>query len=222
MAKDYIPRPNAKFDAFQQNIAKTVVANADDWQIPAEDVTELSDASVEYGKRYKAISNKETCTTSQRSAHNNFRTDYEKQLRKFVNRFLRDNAKVSHSQLVGMDIKVRGKKRGSRSAITDVVSFHVAAMDGCRAKFYCRIPNHLGAASLHPEADGVEIRYTIGDKPVDCRDCPHVLVAKKAQVLIQLDLSVPGKIIYAFARWVNLSNPNLSGPYSVMAHVMLH
>ncbi len=222
MAKDYIPRSNSAFNNFQQIMVKAVVANVSDWGIVAGDAAELSDASVKYGNRYKIISNKQGCTTAQRTAHNTFRKVYEKQIRNFVNRHLRDNNSISHSQLLGMGIKVKGKKRGSRSAITDSINLHLVASDGCRVKFYCRQPHHDGAASLHPEADAVEIRYALENKPVSWKDCPHVMTSKKAHVFLELDQAMLAKNIYAYARWVNLSNDKLSGPYSTMAWVMVH
>ncbi len=151
-----------------------------------------------------------------RHDHNAFRNEFEKQIRRFVNRYLRDNKNADQSVLSSLGIKQMGKKRRSRSAIATHVDLMIKAGDGCRVKFYCRQPNHDGAASLHPEANAVEIRYALGTKPVDFTQCPHVIVSTKAHVWLNLEPEMAGKNIYAFARWVNLSNANLSGPYGNM------
>ena len=222
MAKDYIPRAHSKFNILQQNITKAVVANAAAWNIPLLEVTALQTASVQYAYLFKVISNRSSCTTAQRQAHTEFRSNYEKQIRKLVNGYLRDNKNIDSSELTGMGIKVRGKRRSSKSAITTAVELFAVATDGCRVKFYCRIEKHDGKASMHPESDAVEIRYALENKPQNVSQCPHSLVSKKAHVRIEPDITLRGKYLFAFARWVNLSNSSFSGPWGNMATVMLH
>ena len=159
MAKDYIPRANVKFNLFQQNLVKPVVLNAATWGIPIAEANALAGASAVYGDLYKAISTKQSCTTAQRDAYKIFQSKYEKQIRKFVNAHLRDNKNIDHDKLMIMGVKVRGKKRKSRSAIADTVLLLIEANTGCRIRFICRLPEHEGKTSLHPEADGVERRY---------------------------------------------------------------
>lgn len=222
MAKDYIPRGKNEFFTFQQALVTTITNNAAAWNLPAADVSDLSGASAEYATLYTITGNKKNCTTTQREEHDMFRKVYEKQIRKFVNRFLRDNPDTNAAVLRSAGIKQMGKLRRSRAAISVGIDLSGKAMEGCRVKFYCRIPNHDGAASLHPEADAVEIRYALDKQPANYGECPHSIIIKKAHPVLEFDYAMLGKRIYAFARWVNLTKANHSGPYGNMATVILH
>jgi len=222
MAKDYIPRGKNEFFTFQQALVTTITNNAAAWNLPAADVSDLSGASAEYTTLYTITGNKKNCTATQREEHNKFRTAYEKQIRKFVNRFLRDNPDTNAAVLHSAGIKQMGKLRRSRAAITVGVDLSGKAMEGCRVKFSCCIPHHDGGASLHPEADAVEIRYSLDKRPAHADECPHSIIIKKAHPVLEFDYAMLGKYVYAFARWVNLSKANHSGQYGNMFTVMLH
>jgi len=222
MAKDYIPRGKNEFFTFQQALVTTITNNATAWNLPAADVSDLSGASAEHKTLYQITGNSKHCTATQREDYNKFRTAYEKQIRKFVNRCLRDNPDASASVLRSAGIKQMGKLRRSRSKIDTAVDLYAKSMEGCRVKYYCRIQNHDGKASLHPEADAVEIRYAIGTRPANYAECPHSVIIKKAHPVLVLNENLHGQFIYAFARWVNLTKPDHSGPYGNMVMAMLH
>ncbi|MCW5908895.1 MAG: hypothetical protein KIS94_13610 [Chitinophagales bacterium] len=82
-------------------------------------------------------------------------------------------------------------------------------------------------ASLHPLADGVELRYTIlkentGNNPPDPEregdgmptpeKCTHSQLSSTALIHLTFTTDLLGKRIIGFARWINLTNPaNNSG-----------
>ncbi len=213
MPKDYIPRPNAQFNIFQKNLVQHTVANAVAWNIPAGEVNALAAASATYGNLYKIISNKGDRTKSQVLEHNLFRKTYEADLRKFVNNFLRNNEALTAGELTNMSIPQRSKKRSSRSAITDSPVLIVESIPGAYLRFLCRRQNHEGRASIHPESDGVELRFSIGTEYLDYNHAQHILVRKHAHIRLPVKPEWRGKTLYAFARCVNLTDDSRSSPW---------
>jgi hypothetical protein len=222
MAKDYIPRPNAGFHQFQKNLVEMVVAKALAWNLPGGDVSTLATDSSTYANHFNIIGNKGNCTTSQRLAHDEFRTVYEKGLRLFVNGFLRGNKNISHDELSMMGIKVRCKKRKKRSAIDGQPVLWIVSQPGAFLKFYCRQEEHAGRASIHPEGDGVELRYNIGTPESNPNQMEHVLFSKKAHIRLSVKPEWRGKKIYACARWVNLSDQSRSSTWCDVVIQMIY
>lgn len=77
--------------------------------------------------------------------------------------------------------------------------------------------------SIHPLADGVEVRYAVVDssvipgspeEPSFALQAPHYIISKKAIFLLPLQADASAKRLYVFMRWINLSNPAYSGPWT--------
>ena len=222
MTRDYIPRPNADFNNFQHNIATKVAANAVAWNIPNAEVNALSSTSAAYGNIYNIISNKGSRTMWQVHEYNALRKTYEADLRKFVNSYLRNNKNIEAAAFTSMGIPQRGKRRKNRSAITDAPELIAQSVPGAFVRFWCRQQNHDGRASIHPESDGVEIRYSIGTEPVDFNHAQHTFVSKKAHIRLPVKLEWRGKNLYAYARWVNLADHNRSSGWSYVVVVQVY
>src|SRR5687767_15497553 len=95
MAKDYVPRAQGKFNEFQINIAKMVVAHGARWGLSNQVINDFKAESDKHGNAYKAISNKKTRTSSQVFTHQLNRKTFEQTLRNFVNEYLASNSKIS-------------------------------------------------------------------------------------------------------------------------------
>lgn len=213
MGRDYIPRPNAKYNEFQSNLAKKVVANAVAWKIPAEEVDAFQQASVKYGNLFRAISNKATRTKTQVQDHDEFRKTFEIDLRAFVNSYIRSNKNISPSEVAAMGIKRREKKRKHRAKIDTTPVLFIESKGGLRLRFVCRIESHYGKGSIHSESDGLEIRYIIGTKTFNAKEAKEIHFSKKAHFILEFAEEDRGKYIYVFARWKNQVNQSLSGPW---------
>lgn len=222
IAKDYIPRGNGEFDTFQLNIAKAVVANGTAWKIPADEVTALQSSSTQYGNLYKIISNKNNRTKSQVDAYNNFRKTYESDLRLFVNGFMRSNKNVPSSILSALGIKQRGRRRKQRSQIITAPIVFIHTLGSMRLKFLCRIESHIGKASIHPEADGIELRYIIGSEPQVAAEKLTHHFSKKAKFMMEFGDEHRGKKIYVYARWKNEVHEWQSGPWCRLVEAVIY
>ncbi len=72
----------------------------------------------------------------------------------------------------------------------------------------CYIPHELGA-------EAVEIAYILGDAVITDPNAGTTKVeSKRSRVVLNLDPATRGKKITYFIRWINISFPNLNGPWS--------
>lgn len=86
---------------------------------------------------------------SQVKEHDVFRKTYEKDLRQFVNRYLRSNKNIGTSDMIGLGVKVRGKKRGHRTKMETTPEVFIESVPGAWLKFVCRVEGKEGKASIH-------------------------------------------------------------------------
>ena len=214
MARDYIPRKADNFNIFQGNLAKAVSANAAAWKIPADEVTTLTGSSAQYTKLYEATSNIPNRTHVDAVKHTDFRNDFEKYLRHFVNAYIRSNKLIDDPAKSALGIKVRGKRRGHLTQIDDTVLLILEPMGGALMRVRCRVPSAEGKPRLHHQAHGVEIAFSVGTQPAHPDAAEKRVIKKRAQFLLHLAENQRGQMLYAFARWVNLTNEELSGPWN--------
>jgi hypothetical protein len=85
----------------------------------------------------------------------------------------------------------------------------------------CRREEEAGRAALHPESDGLELRYIIGTKPSNVEATSHYLISTKATFVVTFKSEDKGKYIFAFARWKNFKDDTLSSGWSDMITVMI-
>lgn len=222
MAADYIPRRNADFANFQRNIVNKVSANASAWVIPLAEVGELAVASGKYNNHYKNISNKGERTMVQVAAHDAERKKFEKQLRQFVNGFIRGNTKITTEQMADMGLAHRRQKRKVREQMNESPEVSLVLLGGMQVKIFCRQQNHDGKASVHPEADGIELRYSLGTPVSHASQATEVLFTKKAKNLLRLPIEAQGKKLYVFTRWLNLTHPERSSPWSEVRETVVY
>ncbi len=221
MPADFIPRKNLDFATFQHNLVNQVVAHAAAWGISAGSVAELVAASGKYTHHYNAISNKGERTMAHVAGHNQERKNFEKTLRQFVNAYIRGNTQINEEQMAGMMLRHRRKKRTVREYIHHAPEVWIQVKGGMVVKIYCRQVNTAGKAAVHPEADGIELRYSLGTAATRAAQATEVLFTKKAKNKIQLPLTQQGKKLYLFARWLNLTTPDRSSPWSEVQEAMV-
>jgi hypothetical protein len=204
MAKkpDYIPRRNSLFDLWQKNYVSMVSTNAVAWVIPATEVTALTAAQGVYQPFYDAITDKKTATLSQKEAHRAQRKIYEKVLRDFNKSFTANNKNIPLQKKIELQITIPDTTRSKRVQVNDVVVSSVKSIGGGQIEFKCMRSNDATRSSLHPDADAVEVRYSIDVNPASWADCLNTFTSSKSKFTITLDPSAIGKRIYYFLRWI--------------------
>jgi hypothetical protein len=121
------------------------------------------------------------------------------------------------------------KTRTAKGKITDSAYVNISAMGGGFMKFRVRIAEDASRASMHPEADFIEVKWLVlndnpsvpGPVPTPPAQIPTVdqannyAISKKALFVLELGNNLAGKYILAFVRWANASNPANNGPWSL-------
>ena len=214
----YIPLKDGDFFNFQHNLVNIVVANKTDWNIPDDAVTALVNRRQEYETLYKKASNKMARTSGDVLAHRQCRKIYEKEIRIFANSHIRYNDKMTDKDRQDVGVPPRDTKPSPRPKITDIPFIGLTNMGGGAIEVRCRTETDQTRDSMHPAADAIECRYVmipIGEKPPnDAETCAKFQTSKKARFIISCGAKNEGQRFYGFFHWVNLTNPENSGPWS--------
>jgi hypothetical protein len=135
-----------------------------------------------------------------------------------------------------LNLHERDTTHTPRGPITDIPIADARAIGGGAVKFRIRLTTDATRASKHPLADVIEMKYallpqpatgtaggtggttnpgtpspgtpaaTTPPPPASADDCSLNQFSKKAVFTVHYGASAPGKVLYCFFRWVNLSN----------------
>jgi hypothetical protein len=123
-------------------------------------------------------------------------------------------SKLTDADRNTLNLKKRDTVKTPRPKISDTAFVKVMGKPGALMQFTCRTNNDSSRASIHPDADGIEIVYNIGGtEPVSAKECTTTITSTKAKFQLQLDNSDSGKKFYGFARWKNNTDSNKSSPW---------
>ena len=213
------------FYAFQAKVVNMTVANAPAWGIPAPSVTALSTRRAAYEPLYAKAQEKKDRTAGDVDRHRQMRKIYEKEIQVFANAWLRSNPLVPRDRLIEMGIPPRDFEPTPRGKINTIPVVEGVPIGGGDIKTGCRVTRDQTRPSKHPLADGIEVRYTWVPKgempPEKPEDCKNTLFSKKAQFIIHCGPGNVGETFWGFFRWVNLTNPANSGPWSHAIKVVI-
>ncbi len=204
------------FFAFVNDTDTEITANGVTWSIPPAKVTEFHDMLVAYKPYFNAITNKKNRTSKQVQDHQEQRIVIEDYIEGFANQFLISNPAISNSEIELMGFNRRKGTKTTRPQIEAEVFAKMEAQASSKMLFICRTNSDSSRASLAKDANGVEVRYTIGTQPGSVNACKEKEISTKARFTLQLDADDAGKKIYAYLRWRNNSNPDKSGPWCDM------
>jgi hypothetical protein len=120
-----------------------------------------------------------------------------------------------------LNLKLRDTTLTRRGKINDTVTIELKSDAGSRVKVRCRLSEDATRASMHPLADGIEMKYKIGAAPATPEQCTNSMVSKKALFSMEAGMENAGQRLYAFFRYVNLTNPENNGPWGVLHNVII-
>jgi hypothetical protein len=110
MGNDYMPQNDAKFDVLQNNVYTTATANASQWGIQAQFITNLDAPRNRWIAAYAAFRNPATRTPAVIQEKNDAKADYMAVLRVFIQGQLLHNPNVSDASRRSMDLPVYDRK----------------------------------------------------------------------------------------------------------------
>lgn len=217
---DYIPRTDAEFDNWQNNLSQQSETNAIAWGIPDEVMTGFKAEKNNWTAAYAKASNKQNRTSADVNTKNETEAVYKKFIRGFAQQWLINNPKVSDSDRVRMNITV---KTGTRTPVPTPETFPIGTAD-----FSIRLQHTLAyydQASAHSNAKpegvhGCEVFMKAdGEMPASPGDYTYLGTCTASPYVVKFDSSKVGKTAYYLLRWVNSRGE--TGPWSTMISAMI-
>jgi hypothetical protein len=225
--RDYMPKKDDDFFNFQGNLVNKVVANKTTWSIPDAEVDALVSRRQEYEPLYHKSQVKQNRTSGDVFRHRDIRKTYEKEIREFVNAYIRYNPAITSDKKVGMSLTNPDTEPTPKPKISDIPIVGLEPKGGGDIEVYCRRETDQTRPSMHPDADVIEVRFAMlpihqQSQPGSGKreglpspeECPEVRISTKAHFFIQCGVKNAGQTFYGFFRWVNLTNPANSGSWS--------
>jgi len=207
---DFIPRPDAAFENFFRNLTDYVMDNAVRWgHIPAPDVVALELEFSRWNTAYQAtlVPHIPQLTAEK----NRVRTETERALRAFINRFLRWPP-VTDLERDTMGIRNWDTIRTPQPVPTTIPEIEA---DSSVIRVLSLRLRDFGATHWgKPEhIHGMELAWGIADaRPGDVSLLPHLETATANPIVLEFTEEERGSRVFFAARWVN--NTSQSGPWS--------
>ena len=210
MGSDFIPRPDAAFNIFYKNIVDYVILHCARWEhIPQDNVDELQ---AQFANKWEAAY-LPTLTPHYPQAtteKNRIRTESERALRAFINRFLRWPP-VTDLDRNKMGIRNWSSTRSPQPVPTSVPEIEVVPSV---IRQLCMRMRNAGAANWgKPDhVHHIQIAWDILDAPPQSiSSFSHFEVETASPIVINFEEHERGKHVYYAARWVN--NTAKEGPW---------
>jgi len=223
----FIPRKDDDFFNFQGSLVNKVVANKTTWAIPDAAVDALVSRRQEYEPLYHKSQVKQNRTSGDVFSHRDIRKTYEKEIREFVNAYIRYNPAITSDKKVEMSLTIRDTEPSPKPKINDIPVVYLEPKGGGDIEIYCRRETDQDRPSMHPDSDVIEVMFAMlpihppaqpgavkRDGFPSPEECPEVRTSTKAHFIIQCGYKNSGQRFYGFFRWVNLTNPANSGVWS--------
>ena len=203
------------FFNWQGKLVNKVVTNAVAWNIPPAKVTALSASRAVYEPLYTKAQEKDDRTKADVDRHRQARILYEKELRTFVNAYIRYNEDVPRDEKIAMGIPPRDLEPTPRGKIELVPYIFLKAIGGGVIEVRSQTEKDATRVSMLKTADGIECRWLLVPKgempPEGVDDAKKTVVSRKARFTIDCGDKNAGDSFYGFFRWTNTSVPANSG-----------
>jgi len=198
----YIPANAIDFLRFMSRVLEYVQLKLGFWlHIPAEALNKMWDVFQEYKNVVETT--EKTPTSSQLRERKRKQTSSEKQLRQFVNQYLRYDPVVTDFDRDEMGIPNRDTIRTNHTVVNEGVEFSVEpiAIRELLVKFWVRDADNMAKPKGY---DGAVIIWAVLDTPPDSFDqlTNHVLASRTPFKLL-FDIKESGKTVYIALAWQN-------------------
>ncbi len=218
----YIPNSDADFDEWQKNFLTHVEKGSSAWNIPNASVDALKALQTQWDTDYAAGGKHVDRTSSQQLKKTQTRDLYEKDIRGFVQEHIAFNSLITDDERRAMKVTVREEGHEARPPITTSPTVRATPLGGGRIKLECRVESDSSRTSMHPDADIVELRYSLDDPaPESPAQATNGFNSSRSNWSLQIDILEQGKRFYGFARWANTGDESKSGPWSERFQVIV-
>jgi hypothetical protein len=224
---DYIiARKDSLFNSYINNTADYLAAGAPATNgvrlgLTPTEVTAWDTRRDSWNTNYALYTDDNTRTKTITDTKNNQKDDFIDFATPLLNR-MATSAAITLADRNTLNLKERDTVSTARPAITTAPTVKAKAAAGATINFECRVESDSSRTSRHPDSDAAEVRYIVGTTPpANPAACTRSHISAKARFTLELDIADAGKKLYAFVRWVNLSDASKNGPWSAMVVVTI-
>ena len=224
-----VPRSDAQFDQYIQNSTTALLFAGPPTTWERLGITEEEkDVWVEMSDNwiiiYPQYTNSATRTKSITAQKNALKKAIINHVSPLLDKIASSSAITANDRVV-FNTPKRDRELTRRGKIDDIPYVGIKPTGGGDIKIRARVIQDGNRASRHPLSDGIEVKYQLVENsaagPGSPNDCSNSFISKKAQFILSLGPAQPGKKIYTFFRWVNLSNYANSGPWSTLLQTVV-
>ncbi len=104
---DILPPSDSDFDTLQAILVAAVILNAAGWNIPATEITKLTDKQAIWAAAWLIAKDKQNSTSAQKKAKDLARAAYEKVLRPFIQKWIYRNEDMDAADVEACGLKPR-------------------------------------------------------------------------------------------------------------------
>jgi hypothetical protein len=109
------------------------------------------------------------------------------------------------------------RTRKPRLPIETAPNTSMSPMEGGTILVSNRVDKSEKRDKMHPDADALEMVFKIGGTPPTTPlECSGNFMSSKAKFIFQGGMENDGKKLFAYTRWVNLTDPSKTGPWSTL------
>jgi hypothetical protein len=218
MGTDYMPKNDAKFDVLQNNVYTAATANASQWRIPVQFITDLDAPRNRWIAAYAAFRNPATRTPAVTQEKNDAKAGYMAVLRVFIQGQLLHNPNVSDASRRSMGLPVYDRKptRPTSPATRPEVEVDFSQI----MKHVLRVRDSEAKSAAKPaHVVGFEIWRRVGGNTEPAYgEMELVEVATRSPHALEYTSADRSKTVWYAVRWINAHG---KGPWSEIVSAII-
>jgi hypothetical protein len=222
MSTDYIPKKDADFKDWTNQLVTQLDAKATEFGLPADRLLLLKEAMADFNAAYDTAVKPSTRTPGAIERKTEKRATFEKMLRKFVAEFITNSSKVTDGDRRDMGLPVhKTHPTPHPTAATYPLVSKVERLAPGNYKFHYRDVDSDESTAKPFGTQGAEFGYVItdGSKPVTFDDFTHSDFDTGTPYEKQFDPKTFGLTLTLAARWEN--SRAKKGPWSPVTTLVI-
>jgi len=174
-----------------------------------------------WNDKYASWSNPALRTGSIIKQKNNARRDFIIFVQPLLN-IIAANPAITEDDYAAFNIKKRDTKPTARPQILTEPYPKLKPMGGGKVKVVVRVEDDESRPSMQPDANSIQVKYTIGTTPPANEEEAEIARSyKRATRIFSLGQANAGQWMYAFFRWQNETDESKSGPWSTIVETVI-
>ncbi|MDR2887318.1 MAG: hypothetical protein LBV26_04850 [Bacteroidales bacterium] len=216
---DYIPRPNAVFNDWQNNMFGIISEKREQWKIGEAVFARLAGLRSQWNSAYALASNRHNRTEANVTAKNEALAAYKKELRMFVKSHLAFSEYVTDAERDSMGLTLRSPSRTAAQAPTTAPVAEIDFSTRLRHIIHFRDSNATGRAKPG-KVHGCEIWSKAGgQQPESEAEMTYLGVDTCTPFTVSYQGGQQGQTAYYMLRWVSTRGQH--GPWSAMVSAVI-